>query len=927
MGRVFSGLNSGSGPTMIYDLDINETGRTSTTVTYDVKVYAHLESQTYDFYNAHVTPKISIDGETTVNIGTLGPFPKGVGTKTATISYSVEGITASTSSVSYKFSATQELGGTSSTSTGYVSSKTGTVDVSVYATRPTLSGTVTVKDGSTTLGGYYRESLDAGSLTVSWPAATGSNGTVHYNLERSVNGAAWADATADTTSTSASNAPGATATSVRYRVQAWNALDNTLTSAWIYSTTINQNTMSAPSLTSSATVTYGLTSFTLSLVKATDSMNSTMTYSIAGTANRWTALSGTSTVTPGTITVNLNTADTATTTGTYMTWANMKLAALAGTAASDTNDYKGQIDITVTATNAYGTSKTDAITVVIDLGKDAPVVDTPTITIDNTTTSMYTINSTNYYFPKYKAVKLTLSSNNAVPSATILDKLGRKCSFDISYTSSSVTTFIKNVVAATASTTVNDIDLDMTAASKSVTFTVTAKTYNGVTVLPKVNATSPPASATSAAVTMHYWAAPSLTYKNLVRNATSSTFDVTVTRNTSLSIAIANTTTVKNGATTWGTVANSATYPSTGATHVFTVTSPTLVEADKATITVTGLDPVGSGLAKTATTMNIAIPSFTPALAIRGNGIGVNAVPDGTGALVVGGVVRLVDGSGYFHMGGGALVANDNAANGVTTGTNYDHMWHDDTNNVWHFVSDGTFKKSGTTGDSTIMAKRYETATSLFAGGTASTNILISGGLDLHNSDIINANQIYFADTMTSDTEAIQFPRSLTTGQYYIGTDGKPNVANFDSFRVYNGQGFLNGETIFNSQSNMKNSPLWGGVNGSAAYLTDTQDLPMAKNLTKCANGWVLVWSDFQPQLVPAVASDADFVYTFIHKTAIQGKWHQVVIPISSSTTAYSLATKQIAFDDNSLWGAAMNSNSATANQTNEVVLRWVYEW
>ena len=113
----------------------------------------------------------------------LGKFPKGAGAKLHNQRNCIWNISG-TSSLSYTFSATSQLGGTSSSTTGYVGGKSGTVPVSVYATTPSLGGSVTIRDGSTVVSSYYRENLGTGSFNISWPSASGANGTLVYELQK-----------------------------------------------------------------------------------------------------------------------------------------------------------------------------------------------------------------------------------------------------------------------------------------------------------------------------------------------------------------------------------------------------------------------------------------------------------------------------------------------------------------------------------------------------------------------------------------------------------------------------------------------------------------------------------------------------------------------------------------------------------------------
>ena len=233
--ELFSALASGSYPTMLYTVYAEQTSRSANSVTYSFTCWARLDNQTYDYFNALVYPKINIGG-TTASFVALGKFPKGAGAKFSTISVTVSGISAATSSLSYTFSATSQLGGTSSSTTGYVGGKSGTVPVSVYATTPSLGGSVTIRDGSTVVSSYYRENLGTGSFNISWPSASGANGTLVYELQRSINGQNWTIVNSAISGTSINDAPGAGANSVRYAVLAKNRVGtDEMMSGFIYS--------------------------------------------------------------------------------------------------------------------------------------------------------------------------------------------------------------------------------------------------------------------------------------------------------------------------------------------------------------------------------------------------------------------------------------------------------------------------------------------------------------------------------------------------------------------------------------------------------------------------------------------------------------------------------------------------------------------
>ncbi|PFR26498.1 hypothetical protein COK20_31030, partial [Bacillus cereus] len=84
-------------------------------------------------------------------------------------------------------------------------------------------------------------------------------------------------------------------------------------------------------------------------------------------------------------------------------------AALNGAAHSDTNPYKGTIDLQVTATNGKGSSRTETVAIPLNLGIDAPVNGTPSVSI--AATSYYSINSVNYIFPEYKPLSLSIAGS------------------------------------------------------------------------------------------------------------------------------------------------------------------------------------------------------------------------------------------------------------------------------------------------------------------------------------------------------------------------------------------------------------------------------------------------------------------------------------------------------------------------------------
>ncbi|MFL6558910.1 MAG: hypothetical protein ACJ8MO_22680 [Bacillus sp. (in: firmicutes)] len=110
-------------------------------------------------------------------------------------------------------------------------------------------------------------------------------------------------------------------------------------------------------------------------------------------------------------------------------------------------------------------------------------------------------------------------------------------------------------------------------------------------------------------------------------------------------------------------------------------------------------------------------------------------------------------------------------------------------------------------------------------------------------------------------------------------------------------------------------------------FLQDGQSVNPTKNLAACRNGWILVWSDFDPSPLNTV-NNWDFVFTYIPKRFAQlhpGAQVLANIPITQSATTLGSTIKKFNINDTTIIGDAANS-SATIN-ANDVVLRYVLEW
>jgi hypothetical protein len=131
------------------------------------------------------------------------------------------------------------------------------------------------------------------------------------------------------------------------------------------------------------------------------------------------------------------------------------------------------------------------------------------------------------------------------------------------------------------------------------------------------------------------------------------------------------------------------------------------------------------------------------------------------------------------------------------------------------------------------------------------------------------------------------------------------------------------------SYENYVNNSIWKGWKGgqttlytsTGIYLVAAQTVTPTKKLSECKNGWILIWSDYDPG---TGSNDYDWsTNTFIPKfmgVTQNGQANLFAVPSTSTGTvitkkAYVYDDKIVGHDDNQLNGA------------NDVVLRYVIEW
>ena len=211
---------------------------------------------------------------------------------------------------------------------------------------------------------------------------------------------------------------------------------------------------------------------------------------------------------------------------------------------------------------------------------------------------------------------------------------------------------------------------------------------------------------------------------------------------------------------------------------------------------------------------------------------------------------------------------------------------------------------------------------------------------------------------MTSDTGDISVSwsgkdvvaqiKALTSGMYTayapIGATNNPNSA--ESFRfmchktgsanygwvmAYGGQGSVYTGYVDNGSwkgwkciYDVNPQPLWTG----ASYMTEVHTITPSKSLSECRNGWLLLWSDYDPG---DGANNTDFAASIIPKRAYTGQkwsggqWYCDVPRYSagSATDSEGRSIKLLLVHDTKIVGTEHNS----AAPRNDIVLRAIYEW
>lgn len=207
-------------------------------------------------------------------------------------------------------------------------------------------------------------------------------------------------------------------------------------------------------------------------------------------------------------------------------------------------------------------------------------------------------------------------------------------------------------------------------------------------------------------------------------------------------------------------------------------------------------------------------------------------------------------------------------------------------------------------GDIYLTAGTFHAPSSRYANSGA--------GLDLHNSDIVGLNQMYFNDVAGGQTEAIQFPK-----------DNRPAAGHADYYK----QDYYDSLWCANGVIRLNNMPLnvidgqnalWSG----AVYLLESHTITPSKTLNDCAHGWILVWSDYQAS--EGGPGDSNYNMQYVHKRLVQkdlsGKNYLYWIPNASNGGR----AKTMYITNTTVKGHTDNDEDDVQK---DIALRYVYEW
>jgi len=162
------------------------------------------------------------------------------------------------------------------------------------------------------------------------------------------------------------------------------------------------------------------------------------------------------------------------------------------------------------------------------------------------------------------------------------------------------------------------------------------------------------------------------------------------------------------------------------------------------------------------------------------------------------------DGKDVYTSNGAFIAIDADGAFGDRTGTNIDHIWHDDTNNAWHFVSDGTYKSVG---NSNLYAGSGNFGTEINYGTTfrspATTGVILDSNGNVHFKDVATSSNYFgiYSDESNSTSGLLFRAYPNAQVQLFYGGSAKlsTTTAGIDVTGSGSFSGSLNYGTTFRS--------------------------------------------------------------------------------------------------------------------------------
>lgn len=612
--------NQSYNPKFTYNISYSEIGRTGSSVSYRFNVsFSRLNGSYY--YDIIINWNIGgATGAKTIKVNNDGAAS---GSTSFDVTCSTNAAGGTLSARIYTSSAYDSTHWMNAMDTGNQ-----TVNKSTFNTPPSLSGTV-----STSPSGTFSEK--AGTVSVSWPAASDSNGNLSgYRLRVSINGGGYSELTKTSSTSYSHNVSGyGEGTSFRYAVDAYDSYSEW--SATIYSATITKNTFTMDTLASNSSITFDATSISFTFSGGANTQGG------VGIARALTCDNGITVYNASNI--SASTTVTIYKSGTVPSTPYIKFDDVKARFANTTDKAKGTVTFTLTGTNSNGTVKTSTKAMSVDIQTIPKAVTGAAISLVQTESTNYLsiASSANKYF---------------IPDGTKVTRV--KWSTTTGNLGEAVTYKIYVAYGSGGWNWIADSPTGTSYYNHAVPTQTSSQQFKYMIRTVSVYADSLTNDATTSAQTLHYYNAPGLTEGTKTRQSATAEVRVTIKSNSSIpNINTVGTWVVYNQGTTTPVV-SSGTLTQAQTEQAINVTG--LIESGKYDLKVTYNDNTGyMGTSKVAT---ISIGAFAPVFHINKYGIAVGGETANAGyAFVVKGN-SYVSGDGYYN--GDLIVGSSIECNG-----------------------------------------------------------------------------------------------------------------------------------------------------------------------------------------------------------------------------------------------------------------------